>query len=804
MPLLSNTVKGIEVTLPLSFLRNLVLKDVDSKTEIVERYNAEANNNNCILDVKRSDILDSEVSLTFVLDFLKSRQKLNKGQLKCTVTNLSEASSSADVKTNLGIINEDPNESVQKDANNGVEKLTDRIPRKRGRPKGSTKSVINSEIPPTETDQLQSSNNDLSKSNYRLRGVKLSSKIMKLEKSSFDEEDDELSDGQDVDTTRNSDNKSFQSVNNNLCEKENLDQNASNSNDMKPCHMDDVTAHETSTFDSLKEKADQTRAVKHLIKSKRILRTDSENDSVSGKAQTMIRAEIRPPHLKQKMYACVICDDKLFRTRLELKTHELNDHKNLACTKCDNKVYKHIHSLKSHCIWIHGKNANSKKHLCHLCSSRFKFANSLKQHIEEIHEGISNLKCKVCGKSFYKLSQLRRHEKIHGDVKSKLRCEKCGQGFWHESNRQRHIRLIHMKPHIEKFHCPYCGKGFTHKAGMISHIKLIHMNLLHFRCSVCSVVFARSKLLVDHMVHIHNEKDFKVLETRPTRYKYNRTPDDLLPCSRCSQSFCYKAELIEHVHTAHADSFSFVCVECKQGFMQQHFLNRHRKIAHNATLTQEEEEELETSEINNAAADISEELITIHNNGTSEDSFSFIGSKSNIRYVVQNDTNLSYDASNVSFITADNGNIAYLTSENDGEVTFLKTENVESEGMYSSTEAGNVTYVTNVEYENLEEVETSLNLDANAVMSDTSSGKEMIGERLVFQVEDGDNTVSYVIQQSKDGETQDIATEDIAELLLAAKRAGTISSKHYDRMLSNYTSVMTHDESKTDENVDDS
>ncbi|XP_050407764.1 zinc finger protein 37 [Patella vulgata] len=802
MPLLSNIVKGIEVTFPLSFLRNLVLKDVDSKTEIVERYNAETNNNKCILDVKRSDILDSEVSLTFILDFLQSRQKLNRGQLKCSVTNLSEALPSADVETNLGIINDEPNETVQKDANNDSEKLTDRIPRKRGRPKGSTKSVINKEIPPTDTDLL-SANNDSSKSNYRLRGVKLSSKIMKLEKSSFDEEEeDELSDGQDVDTTPNSDNKSFQSVNDNLFGKENLDQNSSNSNDIKPGQMDDANAHEISKLNSLKEKADQTRVVKHLIKTKRVLRTDSENDGISelaGKTQTLIRA-----NLKQKMYACVICDNKLFPTRHELKTHELNDHKNLTCSKCDNKVYKHIHSLKSHCIWIHGKNSNSKKHLCHLCSSRFKFANSLKQHIEEIHEGISNLKCKVCGKSFYKLSQLRRHEKIHGDAKTKLRCEKCGQGFWHESNRQRHIRLIHMKPHIEKFHCPYCGKGFTHKAGMISHIKLIHMNLLNFRCSECSVVFARSKLLVDHMVHIHNVKDFKVLESRPTRYKYNRTPDDLLQCSKCSQSFCYKAELIEHMHTAHADSFSFVCVECKQGFMQQHFLNRHRKIAHNATLTQEEEEELETSEMHNAAADISEELITIQNNGTPEDAFSFVGSKSNIRYVVQNDTNLSYDTSNVSFITADNGNIAYLTSENDGEVTFLKTENVESEVMYSSSESGNVTYVTNVEYENLEEVETSLNLDANVEMSETSSGKEMIGERLVFQVEDGDNTVSYVIQQSKDGETQDIATEDIAELLLAAKRSGTISSKHCDRMLSNYTSVMTHDESKTDENIDDS
>ncbi|ESP04845.1 hypothetical protein LOTGIDRAFT_109370, partial [Lottia gigantea] len=224
---------------------------------------------------------------------------------------------------------------------------------------------------------------------------------------------------------------------------------------------------------------------------------------------------------------------------------------------------------------MHGENAGAQNNLCHLCSASYKFASTLKQHIEEIHEGIYKFECNICHKKFYRNSQLNRHKKIHGDSEKKMKCDVCGKGFWHEFNLQRHIRLLH-NTQSEQFHCSYCGRPFSQKASMISHVQRVHFKLFKFKCELCELSFEQSKELVNHMSHVHDKKDFEVPRQKPAHNKYLKTPDEMFCCPSCTKRFFYKAELIVHIYSFHADTFPFKCRYCPQGFFRRPYLSRHR------------------------------------------------------------------------------------------------------------------------------------------------------------------------------------------------------------------------------------
>ncbi|XP_060078751.1 zinc finger protein 69-like [Ylistrum balloti] len=292
-----------------------------------------------------------------------------------------------------------------------------------------------------------------------------------------------------------------------------------------------------------------------------------------------------------KIVTCRICNTSCV-DRIQLQIHENRYHFRNETVKCKvcKKMYKNIQSLRNHTLAVHG--VKGQPHLCHHCPAKFKWAMTLKQHIEEIHEGKMNIICKVCNKKFARKSQLTRHERIHGSDESKrLVCPTCGKGFWYECNYQRHLKIVHG-PVKENFHCSYCGKGFNLKSAMVSHVQKVHLNIYPFRCPQCKIGLGRRKLLEEHMAQAHNMSDIKVLDVKRGRFKYGRNSEDLFYCSHCSLSFCYKTKMVEHMHIDHGTEFPFMCEHCCQGFLEKHFLTNHLKKAHN---DMQEEEAIDDS-----------------------------------------------------------------------------------------------------------------------------------------------------------------------------------------------------------------
>ncbi|XP_067668557.1 zinc finger and BTB domain-containing protein 17-like [Haliotis asinina] len=277
-----------------------------------------------------------------------------------------------------------------------------------------------------------------------------------------------------------------------------------------------------------------------------------------------------------KQVTCSTCN-MTFASRSQFQIHEDREHSQTMsqCTICG-KVFKNLQFLRNHIRMIH---LNDESHLCHLCSSVFKQAITLKQHIEEVHEQKRNVTCKECGKMFYRQAQLNRHSRIHDVNGKKIVCQVCGKQFNFECNFKRHVRVVHA-PRTEKFHCSYCGKGFNQKGTMHAHVLKIHFNLCPFTCSICKMKFMRSKQLEEHMAHVHNNVDFRVVNPREKSCKYNKPSEELFSCPYCQECFCYKAQLVEHVQTSHSNIFPYQCEYCKHGFFEKVFLARHLAKAH--------------------------------------------------------------------------------------------------------------------------------------------------------------------------------------------------------------------------------
>ncbi|KAL3848346.1 hypothetical protein ACJMK2_019214 [Sinanodonta woodiana] len=424
-----------------------------------------------------------------------------------------------------------------------------------------------------------------------------------------------------------------------------------------------------------------------------------------------------------------------FQDRYLLQGHEDREHiKNvvMVCNQCGKK-YKNLTSLRNHVRAVHILHG-VKGHLCHLCPAKFKWSSTLKQHIEEIHEGKMHAECKICAKKFFRPAQLKRHERIHGlDESKRLFCSQCTKSFLFECNLQRHMQVVH-EPQTEKFHCSYCGKGFHQKNSMIAHVQLLHFNLFPFTCKMCKGMFPRSKMLKDHMVLAHKQINYEVTDNPKERFKYNRTTEDLFYCSYCCSSFHYKAKLIDHVHTAHADAFPYKCVSCTQGFLEVGFLMNHRKKAHGvAEVDGVIEEKMERSGV-----PIEEQIIRVVDGKSNPDG--------RIICLQNSHSEETHEATQT------------VASNISGQIVVTQEQPLEASGSGQVLSADDVQYVTEIESEGGITLSESVTAAAS----------------LLVEVASGNNTYHYYIQATDSLEVNDGSTnvaQDIANLLIAAEQS---------------------------------
>ena len=121
-----------------------------------------------------------------------------------------------------------------------------------------------------------------------------------------------------------------------------------------------------------------------------------------------------------------------------LQQHILYKHSKSKPWKCNMCEYSHASKtgLNSHIRRNH--EADNRRHICHICSFRFKVECNLKQHILQVHEKV-RVKCETCGKQFCTKTRLREHVKVT-HLGLLLDCKECSEQFDSRSRLFDHVK----------------------------------------------------------------------------------------------------------------------------------------------------------------------------------------------------------------------------------------------------------------------------------------------------------------------------------------------------------------------------
>ena len=279
-------------------------------------------------------------------------------------------------------------------------------------------------------------------------------------------------------------------------------------------------------------------------------------------------------HDRQKDNNC----DKSFTTSGILKKLSiLEPHKSKECNKCETS-FSRLDSLKRHIDIIHNGQKGFRKHqkwrkcgkiekplekpICNICDKAFTNPFSVKNHQRKVHEGNNHKgrkrhKCQICGKEYHFNHKLDEHIRgIHGNESYK--CELCNKDF---------TQACHLKWHKKNSHetrglqCETCGKTFPTNNSLNFHINHVHKKIKQHQCDDCDTSFAHRGHLLAHVKNIH------------LKIKDNK-------CEFCVKSFAKKSYLTLHIKMVHVGTKDVFCDKCDKTFTNNIARNQHINFFH--------------------------------------------------------------------------------------------------------------------------------------------------------------------------------------------------------------------------------
>jgi hypothetical protein len=273
-------------------------------------------------------------------------------------------------------------------------------------------------------------------------------------------------------------------------------------------------------------------------------------------------------HSDVLFHKCIYCKGSVFRSRKRLRLHVEKLHKNEVTVRCKNN--------KICCMYFHSEEEKA-------------------EHVRTVHcKG--NKKCLYCDATYSTLDTFANHlQKHHTDIP--FRCTyRCVKFFHSEEERAKHIKKVHEGVGVKK--CPFCPFMFS---CLERHIRNHHKDKLLFTCSFnsCKKSFYSEKVLRNHETQKHKNKGLKcqtwcifccknfIKSTfrKHLQSKHQSQLTSAFKCnfhSRCSQYFLTKAELDEHVKSAHLKLQLVKCIYCNEE-VQLKQLNMHAHNKHHDT-----------------------------------------------------------------------------------------------------------------------------------------------------------------------------------------------------------------------------
>ena len=118
----------------------------------------------------------------------------------------------------------------------------------------------------------------------------------------------------------------------------------------------------------------------------------------------------------------------------------------------------------------------------------------MKQHKDNVHDGVRAFQCSFCPQTCTQASALKTHVKRkHSDGKviiplpldvqiaetineGKEPCHLCGKGFASKQRLKSHVEAVHegKKLLVDRLNCDLCDKSFASKQRLNSHVASIH------------------------------------------------------------------------------------------------------------------------------------------------------------------------------------------------------------------------------------------------------------------------------------------------------------------------------------------
>ena len=211
-----------------------------------------------------------------------------------------------------------------------------------------------------------------------------------------------------------------------------------------------------------------------------------------------------------KIYKCDHCDTN-FRNKRSIKSHIARFHsgnirQKFDCDLCNVKLSEKA-NLNRHKKLVH---TDSSQVSCEKCSKVFSSDDSLKRHIDHVHNKIRH-QCNICNKTFSAIrahQKLHQHKKIKYPIKSNLKkftCAYCSKEWQTKTLLRNHIKVVHEES--QKTSCPNCDKIFVCNVTALSrHMEQIHEKI-RFECDICCKSFCRTSALKTHYKKIHEIKN---------------------------------------------------------------------------------------------------------------------------------------------------------------------------------------------------------------------------------------------------------------------------------------------------------